>query len=628
MAEFGDATEKRELSVRRRDFLKASVAGAAAIAMPGAEASAAQAAQNGQPVARPAPAQEADPPASVDFQSYERTGADFMADVLKTLPIDYVCSNPADKTAGLHESLTGPYGGNRSPEWITCTHEEISVAMGHGYYKIEGRMLAMAGHSTVGLMHASMSIYNAYCDRAPVYLIFGNSQVPTNHAAIDTSSPIRDYIRWYTNPLSLSAFAENAVRAYALAITPPTLPVLVTIDAEMQESPIKGREPKIPRLTIPEPPEGDYGSVNETARLLAQAQNPVILCDRYARTQAGMDRLVELAELLQAAIIDRGGRMNFPARHALNQTYATGREKLIREADVVLGLECNMAGIAEQTKGKTISLGADGLLGRSNYLEFGHYGAVDLAMTGDAEATMPQLIEAVKREVGSNQRVAAQARGARLADLSRKAFEQARVDMTYAWDASPIATGRLCAEIWEAVKKEDWSLPSFGLHYGYWPQRTWPMDKHYHANGGMGGNGEGYNAPAALGAALANKKHGRFTVNIQCDGDLLYCPGVLWTAAHHQIPILNVMHNNRAYHQEMMYVERVANRHNHVLADGGIGLKLDNPFIDFAKMAQSMGVYAEGPIENPKDLGPALRRAVEVVKKGQPALVDVITQPR
>jgi acetolactate synthase-1/2/3 large subunit len=131
-----------------------------------------------------------------------------------------------------------------------------------------------------------------------------------------------------------------------------------------------------------------------------------------------------------------------------------------------------------------------------------------------------------------------------------------------------------------------------------------------------------------LGAALANKKHGRFTVNIQCDGDLMYGPGVLWTAAHHKIPILYVMHNNRAYHAEVMYLRRAANLHGHDLPEGGIGVRLGDPNIDFAKMAQSFGVYAEGPITDPRDLGPALKRAVAMVKQGQPALLDVITQPR
>jgi acetolactate synthase-1/2/3 large subunit len=146
--------------------------------------------------------------------------------------------------------------------------------------------------------------------------------------------------------------------------------------------------------------------------------------------------------------------------------------------------------------------------------------------------------------------------------------------------------------------------------------------------GGAGGYGVGYGAPAAVGAALANKKHGRLTVNIQNDGDLMYAPGVLWTAAHHRIPLLNVMHNNRAYHQELMHVQRMANRHNRGVTRAHIGTTIDDPNIDFAILAKGMGVYSEGPITDPKDLGPAIRRAVEVVKRGEPALVDVVTQPR
>jgi acetolactate synthase I/II/III large subunit len=103
---------------------------------------------------------------------------------------------------------------------------------------------------------------------------------------------------------------------------------------------------------------------------------------------------------------------------------------------------------------------------------------------------------------------------------------------------------------------------------------------------------------------------------------------VLWTAAHHKIPLLSVMHNNRAYHQEVMHVQRMEARHNRGITNAGIGTTLVEPNIDFAKLAQSMGWYAEGPITNPNDLGPALKRAVAVVKKGQPALIDSVTQPR
>jgi len=156
----------------------------------------------------------------------------------------------------------------------------------------------------------------------------------------------------------------------------------------------------------------------------------------------------------------------------------------------------------------------------------------------------------------------------------------------------------------------------------------WQFDKHYQFIGGSGGSGIGYTAPASVGAALANKKHGRLTVTIQPDGDLMYAPGILWSAAHHHIPLLMVMHNNRAYHQELMHLQRMANRHNRGVDRAHIGTTITDPNIDYAKVAQGLGVHAEGPIENPADLAPALKRAIAIVKKGEPALVDVVTQPR
>ena len=103
---------------------------------------------------------------------------------------------------------------------------------------------------------------------------------------------------------------------------------------------------------------------------------------------------------------------------------------------------------------------------------------------------------------------------------------------------------------------------------------------------------------------------------------------MLWTAAHHRIPLLAVMRNNRAYHQEVMHIQRMANRHQRDIENAGIGTTLVDPNIDYAKVAQGMGWYAEGPITDPKDLGPALKRAVAMVKRGQPALLDTVTQPR
>jgi acetolactate synthase-1/2/3 large subunit len=625
--------KSKKPAVERRDFLKGTIAGAAAIALSGEKVEAESApVKTARRSLRLPPLPEADrSPAEVGGSNAMRTGSDFMADVIKSLPFDFVCANPGDKFSGIQESLTGPYGGNKNPEWITCMHEETSVGMGHGYYKIEGKPVLVCAHGTVGLQHAAMAIYNAYCDRVPVFLIVGNSlDNPGNHTVEDAPAMVRDFIRWDATPTSLKAFAESVVRAYGFAMTPPMMPVVISADAETQEGPIAaGPEPLIPKLTLPHPPAGDSGSVAEAARLLAQAQNPVVIVDKYARTQAGTDRLVELAELLQSPVLDEYGRMNFPTRHPLYHSFARERGSLVANADVILGLEVSsLYGTVRASKAKVVTIGADGLLTKGNYEDIGRYQAADLAIAADAETTMFPLIEAVKGQITSNQRVAAQARGTKLASIQQKTLDQARTDATYAWDASPVSTGRLNAELWEAVKGEDWSFVSYIMHFSYWPLRTWPMEKHYHYNGQTGGNGMGYNAPAALGAALANKKYGRFTVNIQGDGDLMYAPGALWTAAHHKIPILNVVHNNRCYHQELMALQNVSCRMNRGLENVRIGVGIDNPNIDYAKLASAMGVYSEGPITDPKDLGPALKRAVAVVKRGEPALVDVVSQPR
>jgi thiamine pyrophosphate-dependent acetolactate synthase large subunit-like protein len=253
----------------------------------------------------------------------------------------------------------------------------------------------------------------------------------------------------------------------------------------------------------------------------------------------------------------------------------------------------------------------------------------DLAIAGDAEASLSPLIEAVQRNIDANRKVALQARGQKIAEQHDRLHRNMLQQATLGWDASPISTARMCAEIWNQIKNEDFSLASTtGNFVSAWPQRLWDMSKLYHDTGSSGGSGIGYCAPAAVGAAMANKAHGRLTVSIQPDGDLMYSPGVLWTAAHHRVPILFVMHNNRAYHQEIMGIQAMANRHQRGIERTHIGVALVDPYIDYATVAKGFGVYAEGPVTDPRDLGPALQRAIARVKAGEPALVDVVTQPR
>jgi thiamine pyrophosphate-dependent acetolactate synthase large subunit-like protein len=277
---------------------------------------------------------------------------------------------------------------------------------------------------------------------------------------------------------------------------------------------------------------------------------------------------------------------------------------------------------------KIISISAIELNHKSNYQDFGRYVEADLAITGDAEATLPALIEAVKKQLTGDRRRVMQERGAKIAEAGRKWRQQHRETAGVGWDASPISTARLSAELWAQVRNEDWSLVSFDRMQSSWPTRLWNFSKNYQYIGAQGGAGIGYGLPAAIGAALANRKHGRLTINIQNDGDLNYAPGVLWTAAHHKIPLLNIMHNNRAYHEERMYIQMFAAKFNRGVENGDIGTALNNPDINYASIAKGYGLYAEGPITDPKDLAPAIRRGIARVKAGEPVLLDVVTQPR
>jgi acetolactate synthase-1/2/3 large subunit len=500
----------------------------------------------------------------------------------------------------------------------------------------------------VGLQHATMAMYNAWCDRVPVIVMGGNIMEANKrapgaewvHSAVDIAAIVRDFTKWDDQPASLQHFAESAVRAYKVAMTPPMGPVMLSLDAELQENPIADRdELRIPKLAKVIPPQGDAGALAEAAKLLVAAENPVIICDRYARTPAGMAHLVALAETLQCAVVDNAGRMNFPSRHPLNQSF---RRSVIGQADVILAIEMNdlwgsLNSFSDRInrtsrpttkKGaKVITLGVRDLYLKANYQDFGRYEDVDLNIAGDGEASLPALTEAVKRLVDEGRKAAFDARGKKFAATHLAMVNQSKTDATVAWDASPITTARMCAEVYAQIKDEDWSLVGNTIR-NTWPHRLWDFKKPYQWNGVSGGAGVGYNLPASCGAALANKKHGRFTVAFGGDGDFMFNPGTLWTAAHHKIPILYVIHNNRAYHQEYMYLTAMAARHGRGVEKADIGTTIKDPNVDYATVARGMGAFGVGPIVDPKDLAPALKRAIAAVKEGQPAVVDVVTDPR
>jgi thiamine pyrophosphate-dependent acetolactate synthase large subunit-like protein len=346
---------------------------------------------------------------------------------------------------------------------------------------------------------------------------------------------------------------------------------------------------------------------------------------------------------VNAPVIDIASRQNMPTTHPLYQN--AQNRKLIGEADLIVGLEVTdlWSQINTFTRHdktwtsrvkpdvKLVTIGAAPLYMKSNYQDFQRYTAVDLAIAGDGEATLPAFTEYVRSALTPERKAQLDARLAAFRAQHAKNYDLALEAAAIGWDASPVSTSRLCVELWHAIKDEDWALVSVGASEAFvsnWPHRLWPFEKHYQYLGVGAGGGVGYGLPAAVGAAFANRALGRFSVNIQCDGDFMYANGALWSAAHHRVPLLTVMHNNRGYGQETMLVQGIANRRNRGIDTSKIGTCIENPNIDYAKLAEGMGVWSAGPITDPDELGPALKRAVAVVKRGEPALVDVVTQTR
>jgi acetolactate synthase-1/2/3 large subunit len=447
--------------------------------------------------------------------------SDFMVDVIRSVGIDFVTANPASSFRGLHESLIN-YGGNKSPEFLTVAHEEIGVGIAHGYFKMTGKPMMSICHGTVGLQHAAMAIYNAWCDRAAVIVLGGTDLdasarppgVPTTHSAQDINVLVRDFTKWDDTPVSPMHFAQSFVRAYKMAMTPAHEPVMLALDAGLQESLVADKSKlQIPRYVPARPPAGDINSVREAAKLLAAADTPVIVVDRVARTPNGVAMLVELAELLQAPVIDLRGRMNFPNTHYLYQTLRRG--PLISKADVILGMELTDIwglvnayidngdhgghGIQEmrmKKDAKLISINAVDLNTKSNYQDFQRFQTVDIAMAADSEATLPALIEAVKSALGNDRASAVQNRKQAFQTAFAENFQQINAAAAVAWDASPVSTARLTAEIWAQVKDLDYSLVSSEWNIP-WFSKLWRMEKHHNYIGSSGGSGQGYGLPAA-----------------------------------------------------------------------------------------------------------------------------------
>ncbi len=578
-------------------------------------------------------------------------GSDLVVDLLRAVGIEYVALNPGATYRGLHDSLVN-YGGNRAPELVLTTHEEIAVAMAHGYAKARGAPMAAVVHDIVGLQHASMAIFNAFCDRAPILVLGATGPMDATrrrpwidwiHTALVQGTQVRDYVKLDDQPASIAALPEAFLRAWRVARTEPMGPVYLCLDAGLQEQALE-RPIALPDAARFQPAAGPYAdprALDEAARRLAEARSPVIVVESLGRRPEATEPLCRLAELLAAPLIDLAaesqGRPSVPADHPLDMTDA--RDEAIREADVMLALDVSsfltVLGETDRTtrevrvlneRTQIIAISLDDYAFRSWAHTFQSLAPVDLPIAADAGLVLPALVAAVEERLKRDRAAADRlARAERIAARHAALRAEARDVVTLERSARPLAPSVLAAEVWDVIKGEDWALAN-GTGKG-WARRLWDW-RPERSYGGSGGAGLGYGLPAALGVTLAHRGSGKVCVNLQADGDLLYVVSALYTAAHYRLPLLTVMFNNRTYGNDEAHQEAVAKARGRPIEQKVVGIRIDNPAPDFARIAQGFGVWAEGPIDTAEAVGPALRRALRVVKdEGRPALVDVITRP-
>ncbi len=579
-----------------------------------------------------------------------RYGSDLVVDLLRAVGVEHVALNPGATFRGLHDSLVN-YGGGRAPELVLTTHEEIAVALAHGYAKAKGAPMAAVVHDIVGLQHASMAIFNAFCDRAPILVLGATGPMDATrrrpwidwiHTALVQGTQVRDYVKLDDQPASVGALPEAFLRAWRLARTEPQGPVYLCLDAALQEEPLERPVPlpDVTRFRPAAPPCAEPRAIDEAARRLAEARFPLIVVESLGRCPEATETLCRLAERLTAPLVDLAGesqgRPSVPGGHPLDMSGA--RHEVVGEADVVLALDVSsfLSALGDTDRStretrllnesaRVISISLDDYAVRSWAQTFQSLAPVDLPIAADAALALPALLAAVEDRLVRDPRSAPRrARAKRLAARHAALRAEWRAAVSLERSARPLAPSVLAAEVWEVIKGEDWVLAN-GTGKG-WARRLWEWQPE-RSYGGSGGAGLGYGLPAALGVTLAHRGSGKLCVNLQADGDLLYVVGGLYTAAHHRLPLLTVMFNNRSYGNDEEHQEAIAKARGRPAENKVVGIRIDDPAPDFARIAQGFGIHAEGPIDTADAVGPALQRAVRVVKdEGRPALVDVITR--
>jgi len=561
-------------------------------------------------------------PAGVNAAGF---GSDVVADALRATDIPYIALNPGASYRGLHDSLVN-YLGNQRPQMLLCLHEESAVAIAQGYAKVTGKAMAAAVHSNVGLMHATMAIFNAWCDRMPMIILGATGPVDTVkrrpwidwiHTARDQGALVRGYTKWDDQPASPAAAREAILRANWIANTAPRGPTYVNLDAGMQES--KLAEPVTPVDATRFMPAVESGApidfVKKATELLRNAKHPVILAGRVSRSVAAWKERVTLAERLSARVAtDLKIAASFPTDHPLHAGAPGGTvlspeaAEAIRGADVILSLDwLDLAGTLKSAGGsanaKIIQVSVDHRLHNGWSMDYQGLPPVDVMIDCEPDVAVSWLLDCL----GPGRPY--------LASAKTRAFKPTGDKLT---------VDHLADALRRAVGERPATLTHISLS---WNGSAWPFQHPLDFLGGDGGGGVGGGPGISVGAALALKGSGRLPVAVCGDGDFLMGVTALWTAVHYHIPLLIVVANNRSFFNDELHQERVARMRNRPIENRWIGQRISDPDIDLAGMARAQGAKGFGPITAIAELAPTFEKAIAAVEAGAVAVVDVRVEP-
>ncbi len=555
-----------------------------------------------------------------------RFGSDVVAETLRALDIPYIALVPGASFRGLHDSLVN-HLGNENPQMLVCLHEEHAVAIAHGWAKVTGKAMAAAVHSNVGLMHATMAMFNAWCDRMPMLVIGATGPVEATkrrpwiewiHTAADQGALVRGYVKWDDQPASPAAARESLVRANWIANTAPAGPVYVNLDVGLQEDPLEQPLPPvdISRLTpaVRHGPDDDL--LAQAVLLLRAARKPVILAGRVSRDRKAWVERVALAEFFGARVVtDLKIGASFPTDHPLAMA-APGvfpPPKVlseIQEADLILNLDwVATAGLLPPEKGfagKIVHISLDHHLHNGWSMDYQALPMADLFIPAEPDRAVSALCKAL---------------GISAAEFAEPAPLPAPVSTPA---DGPLGVPDLAFALRAATGSRQVSLLHLPLS---WDGAYWPFRDSLDFLGSDGGGGIGGGPGISVGAALALRGSGRLPIAICGDGDFLMGATAIWTAVHYRIPILFVIANNRSYYNDEVHQERVARMRGRPVENKWIGQRMDDPEIDIAAIALAQGAHAFGPIRDHGALKEAYEAAIAIVENGGVAVVDVRVEP-